>query len=63
MHLNPGEEVRYAFACQKYFPTFDFITTCVVAVTNKRLLIGTKKGFYLGIFITQLHLIYIMICR
>lgn len=44
-HLNPGEEVRYAFAAQKY-GTLSFVSTCVVAVTNKRLLIGQKRVLF-----------------
>ena len=42
-HLNPGEEVRYAFACQKSKSSSEIFFTCVVALTNKRLLIGQKR--------------------
>lgn len=45
-HLNPGEEVRYAFAAQKNDNSFDIITTCVVALTNKRILIGQKRVLF-----------------
>lgn len=43
MHLNPGERVLYAFCGQKNDNPLDIITTCVVAVTNKRLVIGQKR--------------------
>ena len=42
-HLNPGEEVLYAFAGQKNNNPFDFFSTVVVALTNKRILIGQKR--------------------
>ena len=35
-HLNPGEEVIYAFAAQKNDNPFNIITTAVVALTNRR---------------------------
>ena len=43
MHLNPGEKVLYAFCGQKNNNPLDIITTCVVALTNKRLVIGQKR--------------------
>ncbi len=45
-HLNPGEVVRYAFACQKNDNPLDIITTYVVALTNKRILLGTKRVLF-----------------
>lgn len=51
MHLNPGEVVNYAFAAQKNAKTGDFFETCVVAITNERLLIGQKRvmfGYFLN---------------
>mgnify|MGYP003596741476 FL=1 len=41
-HLNPGEHVIYAFAGQKNDSFTQIFTTCVVALTNKRILIGQK---------------------
>lgn len=41
--LNPGEEVSYAFFGQLNESWQDFFSTCVVVVTNKRLLIGQKR--------------------
>lgn len=43
MHLNPGEEINYVFAAQKNDNSFDIITTYVVALTNKRILLGQKR--------------------
>jgi len=42
-HLNDNEEVLYAFAAQKNDNPLDIITTCVVCLTNKRILIGQKR--------------------
>lgn len=42
-HINPDEKVIYAFAAQKNDNPFDIVTTCVVALTNKRILIGQKR--------------------
>lgn len=49
-HLNPDEEILYAFAAQKNTHPLDFCNTNVVAITNKRILIGTKRilwGYFL----------------
>ncbi len=42
-HVNPDEEVTFAFAGQKNESPFDFFQTAVVAVTDKRVLIGQKR--------------------
>ncbi len=42
-HLNPGEEVLYAFAGQKNDNPFDLWSTCVIVLSNKRILIGKKR--------------------
>lgn len=50
-HLNPDEEVLYAFAAQKNDSSFDIFGTAVVAITNKRILIGRKRvviGYFLN---------------
>jgi hypothetical protein len=41
--LNDDEEVVYAFAGQENDNYLDIITTCVVALTNQRILIGRKR--------------------
>ena len=50
-HLNPEEEVLYAFAAQKNDSSFDIFGTAVIAITNKRILIGRKRvviGYFLN---------------
>lgn len=50
-HLNPGEEVIYAFPGQKNNEFYDIFTSCVVVLTNRRLLIGQKRvawGYFLS---------------
>jgi len=52
-HLNPGEFVKYAFAGQKNDLFYDVFSTCVIAVTNKRILIGQKRLVF-GYFLTSI---------
>lgn len=50
-HLNPGEEVLYAFIAQKNDNPLQFFESAVVALTNKRILIGRKRvifGYFLN---------------
>lgn len=57
-HLNPGEIVRYAFVAQKNAKMMDFFETCVVAVTNERILIGQKRvmfGYFLNSITPDLY--------
>lgn len=42
-HLNDDEEILYAFAAQRNDNPLDIITTSVVALTNKRIVIGQKR--------------------
>lgn len=42
-HLNPGEKVLFAFGAQKNNNPFDIITTYVVVLTDKRILLGQKR--------------------
>lgn len=42
-HLNPGEEVKYAFAGQLNDNPLNIYCTVAVALTNKRILIGQKN--------------------
>ena len=49
-HLNPGEKIIYAFPAQKNASSLEFFYTNVVAFTNKRILIATKRviwGYFL----------------
>ena len=52
-HLNPGEQIKYAFAAQKNNNPFDIITTYAVVLTNKRILLGTKRLLF-GYFFTAI---------
>lgn len=51
-HLNPGEVVQYAFACQKNSQFYDVFTTYVVALTDKRIMIAQKRLLFGYLFIT-----------
>ena len=42
-HLNPDEEIKYVFVGQKNDRFYDFFSTGVLAITNKRILIGRKR--------------------
>ena len=42
-HLNPGEEILYIFAGQKNDRAVDIMNTYVVAFTNKRIMLATKR--------------------
>ena len=49
-HLNPDEEVLYAFVAQRNDNQLDICSSAVVALTNKRILIGRKRvviGYFL----------------
>lgn len=41
-HLNPGEEPLYSFVGQKNDNMLDIFSTCVLCLTNKRILIGQR---------------------
>ncbi len=42
-HINEGEEIYYLFPAQKNYNVFDIFSTCLVALTNKRILIVQKR--------------------
>lgn len=42
-HLNPGEEVLYAFIAQRNDRMLDVLSSAVVALTSERLVIGQKR--------------------
>ncbi len=52
-HLNPEEEVLFAFAAQKNDNPLDIITTCAIVLTNKRIIIGQKRLLF-GYFYTAI---------
>ena len=45
-HINDDEEVLYAFAAQKGPSALDIISTHVVVVTDKRLVVAQKRLFF-----------------
>jgi len=51
--LNPGEKVKYVFVGQKNEKWYDFTSTCVVALTNQRILIGRKRVVF-GYFVDSI---------
>ena len=46
LHLNPDEKILYVWAAQKNDNPLDIISSCVIALTDKRLLIGRKRLFF-----------------
>ena len=42
-HLNPDERILYAFAAQKNSNPWEIFFTNVIALTNKRIMIATKR--------------------
>ena len=57
-HLNPGEKVIFAFAGQKNSKFYEIFTTCVIVLTNKRILIGQKRvvwGYFLSSITPDLY--------
>ena len=52
-HLNPEEKVLYVFCGQKNISSLIFINSCVVALTNKRIMIGQKRLLW-GYFFTTI---------
>lgn len=51
-HLNPGETVQYAFACQKNIAFYDIFSTYVVALTDKRIMLAQKRLLFGYLFLT-----------
>lgn len=41
--IDDDEEVRYVFAAQKNFRSYEFINTNIIVLTNRRILLGTKR--------------------
>ncbi len=49
-HLNNNEKVLFAFVGQKNDRFYDIFTSCVVVLTNKRIIVGQKRvvfGYFL----------------
>lgn len=45
-HLNSGEEIEYVFAGQKDLGYIDFFNTYVIALTNKRIMVVSKRVLF-----------------
>jgi len=52
-HLNPGEKIIYAFVGQENDRSIDIFNTHVVALTNKRIMVATKRVLF-GYFFKSL---------
>ncbi len=52
-HLNPNEKILYVFCGQKNTSSFMFVNSCIVALTNKRIMIGQKRLLW-GYFFTAI---------
>lgn len=50
-HLNPGEDVNYVFCAQKTDAFLDFISTYVIVLTDRRILLAQKRLLF-GYFFT-----------
>lgn len=51
-HLNNGEEILYAFAAQKNYNSFHFFNTNVIVLTNKRIMVATKRVLWGYFFVS-----------
>ena len=52
-HLNPDEKVLFVFAAQKNNNPLDIITSYVIALTDKRIMMGQKRMLF-GYFFTTI---------
>ena len=52
-HLNPDEQVKFVFAAQKNNNPLDIITSYVIAITDKRIIMGQKRLLF-GYFFTTI---------
>lgn len=52
-HMEKGEEIKYVFAGQKNDSIVDIITTYVVVVTDRRIILGEKRLFF-GYFLISI---------
>lgn len=52
-HLNPDEQILYAFSAQKNNNPFDIITTYAVVITNKRIMLASKRMIF-GYFLVSI---------
>lgn len=41
--IGSDEEIKYVFVAQKNYKSYDFVNTNIVVLTNKRILVATKR--------------------
>lgn len=51
--IGEDEEVKYVFAAQKNFKSYEIINTNIVVLTNKRLVVATKRLIF-GYFVKMI---------
>ena len=51
-HINHGEELFYIFPAQKNTNPFNIFSTCLVAFTNKRIIIAQKRVIWGYLFVS-----------
>ena len=51
-HLNPDEKLYYVFCGQKGGLNKEFFNSCVIALTNERIMVATKRVLW-GYFLTN----------
>ena len=57
-HLNPGEKANFVFIGQKNSSAKEWFQSCVVAITDRRILIGRKRllwGYFLSAITPDLY--------
>lgn len=52
MHLSENEEILYLFLGQKNLHPLDFVNTYMIAITNKRIMLATKRLMFGYFFIS-----------
>lgn len=51
-HLSKDEEIKYLFLGQKNTHPLDFLNTYIIAITNKRMMLATKRLVFGYFFIS-----------
>lgn len=51
-HLNDGERIKYVFAAQKGPSSFDIISTYVIVITDRRIMIARKRLLFGYLFVS-----------
>ena len=52
LHINPDEEVKYAFVAQKNAHSSEIFRTFVVVITDKRIIVAQKRLLFGYLFIS-----------